>query len=106
MIFNPARRVAYDALEDFKHRSVGYVKPGLFEHFTPDGVLKVFSAFHEPARNRPVTFQRLTGTLHQQDRIAAKNQRTDARQRMFRIPAANSRLLLPRRGLETPRCAR
>ena len=90
MILGSPGRIAYDALENLEHRGMLDPQAGLFEHFTPDRVLKSFAGFDESAGNRPVAFQRLTRALDEQNRIAPENQRAYAGQRMFRITAANS----------------
>jgi hypothetical protein len=97
MIFGAALGVEHDALEDFEQPFWADDQAGFFEHLPLQGVFDFFAAFDEAAGEGPVAFQRVAGALDQEDRVASDDQRSNARQRVLRVTAANTATLLSRR---------
>jgi hypothetical protein len=73
MIFRAAFIVPHDALEDIEAVHRLDIQTGLFPHFSAHSVLDHLAGFEKASRQRPEAFQRLTGPLDKQDRVAVEN---------------------------------
>jgi hypothetical protein len=67
VVFEEARAIVHDALEDGHHPDRTNAEAGFLEHFAADGLLEGLAGFDSSAGKRPVAFQGLASTLDEKN---------------------------------------
>ena len=93
VVFGLAVAVAHDAFENFEDAQRLDLQSGFFADLALDRLPEKLTSFDEPAGQGPVAFKRLASAFDEKNRIATKNERADAEQRVATtLQAANEQL--------------
>ena len=90
MIFRRAGVVEHDALIDFEQFDDLDFEAGLFAHFTSQRFFELLTGFDDATRQRPPVLEGFAAALDEKDAAIRDNQRTNAENGPFRVPAANT----------------